>query len=105
MGAIAPVPVSLDLLRSIEDLIVKPTLKGLKKHQTTYRGILYLGLMVHKNFPKVLEYNVRFGDPEAQVLFPLLDGSWLDVFYKVACGVLPGFEMEKTSFCLCGVMR
>ena len=86
MGAIAPVPVSPDLVKSIEDLIIKPTLKGLKNHQFTYRGVLYLGLMIHKNFPKVLEYNVRFGDPEAQTLLPLLDGSWLDVFDKTACG-------------------
>ena len=86
MGAVAPVSISSSLLKSIEDLIIKPTLKGLKKNQYSYCGILYLGLMIHKNFPKVLEYNVRFGDPEAQVLLPLLDGSWLDVFYKTACG-------------------
>ena len=85
MGAIAPCLISPDLISSIEDLIVKPTLEGLKKQSMIYRGVLYLGLMVHKNFPKVLEYNVRFGDPEAQVLLPLLDGSWLDIFYKVAC--------------------
>ena len=86
MGAVAPISISPSLIKNIEDLIVKPTLKGLKKYETNYRGILYFGLMIHKNFPKVLEYNVRFGDPEAQVLLPLLDGSWLDVFYKTACG-------------------
>ena len=95
MGAIAPVSVSSDLMKSIEDLIIKPTLKGLKENQLTYRGVLYLGLMIHKNFPKVLEYNVRFGDPEAQVLLPLLDGSWLDVFYKTACGDLPDLKWKK----------
>ena len=95
MGAIAPIPVSSDLMKSIEELIVKPTLKGLKEQKMTYRGVLYLGLMIHKNFPKILEYNVRFGDPEAQVLFPLLDGSWLDVFYKVACGEQPDLKWKK----------
>lgn len=86
MGAIAPISISSSLLKSIENLIVQPTLKGLKESRYNYCGVLYLGLMIHKNFPKVLEYNVRFGDPEAQILLPFLDGSWLDVFYKTACG-------------------
>lgn len=84
MGAVAPIPLTPELMNSIEKLIVKPTLQGLQKQNSLYRGVLYLGLMVHKNIPKVLEYNVRFGDPEAQVLFPLLEGSWLEVFYKTA---------------------
>ena len=96
MGAVAPYLVSSSLISGIEDLIVKPTLEGLRKQNMVYRGVLYLGLMVHKNFPKVLEYNVRFGDPEAQVLLPLLDGSWLDVFYKVACGEkLPNLKWKN----------
>lgn len=95
MGALAPVSVSPDLMKSIEDLIIKPTLKGLRDNKFLYRGILYLGLMIHKNFPKVLEYNVRFGDPEAQVLLPLLDGSWLDVFYQIADGEQPSFKWKK----------
>ena len=95
MGAVAPVFVSSDLIKNIEELIIKPTLRGLKKDQYIYRGVLYLGLMVHKNFPKVLEYNVRFGDPEAQVLLPLLDGSWLDVFYQTACGRLPKLKWKN----------
>ena len=86
MGAFAPILLSPELLSSIEDRIVKPTLQGLKARNQLYRGILYLGLMVHKNQAKVLEYNVRFGDPEAQVLLPLLEGSWADTFYKIACG-------------------
>ena len=104
MGAIAPISISSDLIKSIEDLIVKPTLKGLKENKTTYRGVLYLGLIIHKNFPKVLEYNVRFGDPEAQVLFPLLDGSWLDVFYEISCGnspVLKWKNLYSTCVVLC----
>ena len=84
MGAIAPVSISPELLKVIEDKIVQPTLEGLKKRNCMYRGVLYLGLMIHNNFPKLLEYNVRFGDPEAQVLLPLLEGSWLDLFYKTA---------------------
>ena len=85
MGAVAPVPVFSDLMRNIQNLIIDPTLKGLRGEGIPYCGVLYFGLMINKNFPKVLEYNVRFGDPEAQVVLPLLDGSWREVFYKTAC--------------------
>ena len=95
MGAIAPVSISSELLKTIEKLIVKPTLEGLKKQDFVYRGVLYLGLMIHNNFPKVLEYNVRFGDPEAQVLLPLLEGSWLDVFYKTATAQSLSLKWKK----------
>ena len=95
MGAIAPVSISPELLRTIEDKIVKPTLEGLKKREYVYKGVLYLGLMIHNNFPKVLEYNARFGDPEAQVLLPLLDGSWLDVFYKTATAQPVSLKWKK----------
>ncbi|MBC6415553.1 MAG: phosphoribosylamine--glycine ligase [Bdellovibrionales bacterium] len=84
MGAVAPIFLPKEVLKLIENNIIKPTLEGLKNIQATYRGILYLGLMIHKGFPKVLEYNVRWGDPEAQVLLPLLKNSWLEVFYKTA---------------------
>ena len=84
MGAVAPVSLPEELLNCIENIIIKPTLQGLKNRQAVYRGVLYLGLMIDKNFPKVLEYNVRWGDPEAQVLLPLLEGSWLDVFNHTA---------------------
>lgn len=95
MGAVAPISIDEHLMDNIENQIIKPTLAGLKKHSFDYRGILYLGLMINKNFPKVLEYNVRFGDPEAQVLLPLLDGSWRDIFYSVACGDLPELKWKK----------
>lgn len=95
MGAIAPVSISSELLKTIENQIVRPTLEGLKKRDCVYRGVLYLGLMIHNNFPKVLEYNVRFGDPEAQVLLPLLEGSWLDVFYKTAAAQKLDLKWKK----------
>ena len=97
MGAVAPVSVSPELLKAIEDKIVKPTLEGLKKQGCVYRGVLYLGLMIHNNFPKVLEYNVRFGDPEAQVLLPLLEGSWLDVFWNTATAQQVSLKWKKQS--------
>ena len=89
MGAVAPLFVSPELMKNIEDQIVRPSIEGLKKNKYQYRGVLYIGLMVGPKGPRVLEYNVRFGDPEAQVLLPLLEGSWREVFYQVAEGKLP----------------
>ena len=104
MGAVAPISVSADLMRSIEELIIGPTLKGLREEKIPYRGVLYFGLMVHKNFPKVLEYNVRFGDPEAQALLPLLDGSWRELFYKTARGQMAEKLKWKKLFSACVVL-
>ncbi len=101
MGAIAPIKIPENLKKSIEGSIVRPSLEGLKARGTPYNGVLYIGLMVHKGIPKVLEYNVRFGDPEAQVLLPLLDGSWADVFYKVASKQKVSLEWKnKHSACV-----
>lgn len=86
MGAVAPVKVSEETLSLIKRVVVTPTMKGLKDRGYSYRGVLYIGLMLHNTDVKVLEYNIRFGDPEVQVLLPLLEGSWLEVFYKTAKG-------------------
>ncbi len=66
--------------------IVEPTVRGLAEEGRPYRGVLYVGLMLTAEGPKVLEYNVRFGDPETQVLLPRLDGDWLPVLYAAATG-------------------
>ncbi len=95
MGAVAPQALPSDLVERIENTVIKATLKGLKKRGLSYNGVLYLGLMINKNIPKVLEYNVRLGDPEAQVLLPLLDGSWADLFYQVASNHLPQLKWKK----------
>ena len=103
MGAVAPIFLPEEDLKSIESLIIQPTLKALREKKFVYRGVLYLGLMLNKKIPKVLEYNVRFGDPEAQVLLPLLDGSWLDVFYNTA--IAKPFKMKwKKSNSTCVVL-
>ena len=86
MGAVAPVEIPKDLMNNIEQGIIRPTLQGLKKRNYLYFGVLYLGLMVSSKGARVLEYNVRFGDPEAQVLLPLMNGSWADVFYQISQG-------------------
>ncbi len=103
MGAVAPLSVSNKLVENIENQIIRPTIQGLKQSKYQYRGILYIGLMVSQKKPRVLEYNVRFGDPEAQVLLPLLDGSWMDIFYQVAEGKLPSLRW-KNIYSACVVL-
>jgi phosphoribosylamine--glycine ligase len=84
MGAYAPAPVVTPALRErIEREIFTPLLAGLKQEGIDYRGILYAGLMLTPEGPKVLEFNVRFGDPECQVLLPLLKTPLVDVAQAV----------------------
>lgn len=81
VGTIAPVPfVANKLLKEIEQTIVQPTLGAMAKEGTPFKGLLYPGLILTKNGPKILEYNARFGDPEAQVYMRLLDTDILDIF-------------------------
>lgn len=89
MGAYAPAPVVDDMLmQRIISEIVQPTLEGMRKEGTLYRGCLYFGLMITTSGPTVLEYNCRFGDPEAQVVIPLLDGDFAELLMSVARGKL-----------------
>jgi phosphoribosylamine--glycine ligase len=84
MGAVAPVAL-LDAAarRLVESDIVERTLAGLREDGVDYRGVLYFGLMLTADGPRLLEYNVRLGDPETQVVLPLLDGDLLDVLEAV----------------------
>lgn len=80
MGAYAPAPIITDsLLETITNTILKPTIKGMAEIGRPYKGILYAGIMVTKEGPKVLEYNCRFGDPEAQAVLPLLKSDLLEL--------------------------
>lgn len=80
MGAFCPTPfVTREMLEQINNQILLPTLNGLNKEGITYKGILYAGLMLTKSGPKVLEFNCRFGDPETQVVLPLLKTDLFDV--------------------------
>jgi phosphoribosylamine--glycine ligase len=80
MGAYAPTPrVTPALLSRIMDEIISPTLKGMAAEGRTYKGCLYVGLMLTSSGPKVVEYNCRFGDPETQVVLPLYDGDLVDL--------------------------
>ena len=85
MGAYAPTSVMTeDLQEIINSRILIPTIKGLEADGIPYNGTLYAGLMLTQNGPKILEYNVRFGDPETQVMFPLVEDDLIALLYASA---------------------
>ncbi|NNF59067.1 MAG: phosphoribosylamine--glycine ligase [Rhodothermaceae bacterium] len=87
MGAYAPAPlVTPVLMKQVEAEIIQPVLRGMAAEGHPYRGILYVGLMISSAGPKVVEFNVRFGDPETQVVLPLLESDLLDHFEALAEG-------------------
>ncbi|MFN7341181.1 MAG: phosphoribosylamine--glycine ligase [Opitutia bacterium] len=87
MGAYAPAGVVTPAVEArVRAEIIEPTLRGLVADGIDYRGTLYIGIMVTAEGPKVVEFNVRFGDPECQVLLPLLDGDPVEIFESVARG-------------------
>jgi phosphoribosylamine--glycine ligase len=89
MGAYSPVPVAgPDVVEQVLDRAVEPTLAALRNHQIDYRGVLYCGLMLTADGPKVLEYNIRFGDPEAQVVLPRFRGDLAAFLAEAAAGDL-----------------
>ncbi len=102
MGAYAPADVATpEILQRIDKDVIQPVVAALTREQITYRGVLYAGLMLTAQGPKVLEFNVRFGDPETQVLLPLFQTDPLKIFHAVANGSLhqitpeckPGYAM------------
>lgn len=89
MGAFAPSPlVGSDLAARIEREIIAPTIDGLREEGCEYRGVLYAGLMLTDDGPKVIEFNVRFGDPEAQVILPMVKSGLARVLRAAAAGDL-----------------
>lgn len=89
MGAYSPAPlVSPELHEKIMTRIIGPTLKGMRQEDRPFKGILYAGLMIVNGEPQVLEYNVRFGDPEAQVILPRLESDWMELFLAAEAGRL-----------------
>lgn len=96
MGAYAPAPIVNEVvLQKVKNLIFKPMLEGLKAKGHPYRGLLYAGLMIKDNFPFVVEFNCRFGDPETQGLMLLLKDDLLEVMLESARGSL---QRKQLSF-------
>lgn len=106
MGSYAPAPViTEELLSVVMQDIVEPTMKGMQKEGMPFVGCLYVGLMITQEGPKVVEYNVRFGDPETQVILPLLESDILPIFLACARGDVSGTDIIwKDSHAVCVVM-
>lgn len=103
MGTIAPLNLPESLLTELHEKIITPSINGLHQESWLYRGVLFIGVMVTKSGPRVLEYNVRFGDPETQVILPLLDSDAVDFFLKIAQGEIPLLSWKK-AYAACVVL-
>jgi len=95
MGAYAPTPlVDNALYQKVEDRVIKPTLDGMKEEGAPFEGVLFIGIMVVNGEPIILEYNVRFGDPECEILMPLMDSPVSELFYKGATAQLDTLDIR-----------
>ncbi|GAB6137181.1 phosphoribosylamine--glycine ligase [Halanaerobaculum tunisiense] len=104
MGAYAPAPVITDeLLEQVREEILEPTVEALQEEGIEYKGVLYAGLMIEDGEPQVLEYNVRFGDPEAQVVLPLLETDLVEIAEAITEDRLAEIDIKwstKTAVCV-----
>jgi phosphoribosylamine--glycine ligase len=99
MGAYSPPPIMTpELSQRIMREVIAPTMRGMDARGSPFRGILFAGLMIHKDGPKVIEFNVRFGDPEAEVILPRLEDDLLPLLVASANGTLRG-DAPKFSSC------
>lgn len=106
MGTVAPNPYYTDEIAEIcMETIFKPTMEAMNKEGRSFAGCLYFGLMLTEDGPKVIEYNCRFGDPETQVVLPLLESDLLDIMLKIYDGKLSEAEVKfKDENAACVVM-
>jgi phosphoribosylamine--glycine ligase len=105
MGAYAPTPLATpEIYEKVKTKIIRPTLDGMKKENSPYEGVLFIGLMIVDNEPYVLEYNVRFGDPECEELMPLIDSSLYDMFYNGATKQLDKIDVKIKDMVAVGVV-
>jgi len=106
MGAYAPTPlVNEGIYKKVEESVIKPTLEGMKQEGAPFEGVLFIGVMVVDGEPIILEYNVRFGDPECEILMPLLETPVSELFYKGATKQLDTLNIKiKDEFGVAVVM-
>ncbi|MDD5132663.1 MAG: phosphoribosylamine--glycine ligase [bacterium] len=106
MGCYAPVTkLNDDLHHKIREKVLQPTINGLKQEKIVYRGVIYVGIMIVNGDPFVLEYNVRFGDPETQVIMPLLKTDLLKIIEYINLGKLKDIKVEwANKHCVCVVI-
>ena len=105
MGAYAPTPlVDEELYQKVKDRVIRPTLDGMKKEGAPFEGVLFIGIMVVNGEPITLEFNVRFGDPECEILMPLMTSSVSDMFYKAATNKLSDIKVEFSKQYAVGVV-
>jgi len=105
MGAYTNPPLyTEELQQRIQEEVIKPTIEAMRQEGCPYQGVLYAGLMITSEGPKVLEYNARFGDPETQVLMPMIKGDLLPVLEASAAGNLQSVAIEINTGACVGVV-
>jgi phosphoribosylamine--glycine ligase len=105
MGAVSPVPfVDKAMMKIVEDRIIKPTVNGIAREAMDYHGFIFFGLIATADGPMVIEYNVRLGDPETEVVLPRLKSDLVELLEKCADGALSHMVLETDSRAACAVM-
>lgn len=107
MGAYSPAPViNKEVMKQIQSEIISPTIDAMNSEGNPFRGCLYAGLMINNNKAKVVEFNVRFGDPETQAVLPLIQGDFAALLYSASIGKLDKsiIEIINDKYCCCVVL-
>ncbi len=105
MGAYAPTPLVDDVIyQKVKERVILPTLDGMKAEGAPFEGVLFIGLMIVNGEPITLEFNVRFGDPECEILMPLMKTPASELFYKAATKQLDTLEVEFSDQFAVGVV-
>ena len=105
MGAISPVPfVNADLMKKIEEKVIKPTVQGLQKEGLEYRGFIFFGFMIVEGEPYMIEYNCRMGDPETEVVMPRLKNDLVELFTATSNQELDKVKIETDPRTVCTIV-
>jgi phosphoribosylamine--glycine ligase len=105
MGAVSPVPFADEVfLKKVEDRIIKPTVEGLAKEEIRYVGFIFIGLMNVDGEPFVIEYNVRMGDPETEVVFPRIESDFVELMLAAGTGKLDQHDLKVSEQTAVAVM-